>query len=53
MSLKDIFTFDIEEFEAVKNKIEEFKNVGILLKDDELTSFFQDKLNVFIILLRK
>ncbi len=31
----------------------EFKNVGILLKDDELTSFFQDKLNVFIILLRK
>ena len=47
LTIKDIFTFDIEEFDNVINKINEFKSVGEQLNDKELVSFFEKKIKVF------
>lgn len=44
MKIKDILTFDPQEFVKIINKFEEFKEIGKKFNDTELNEFFDDKI---------
>jgi hypothetical protein len=44
LKIKDILTFDPQEFVKIKNKFEEFKDIGKKFNDTELNEFFDDKI---------
>jgi len=46
ISIKDLLTFDLEDFVKVKQKLDEFYKVSESLKDKELTIFFNEKMKV-------
>jgi hypothetical protein len=44
LSIKDILTFDISEFDTLKNKMESLREMGIKLNDSELGEFLNMKI---------
>lgn len=44
LKTKDILTFDLKEFEKIKRKLEEFREVGKKFNDNDLNNFFNDKI---------
>jgi len=45
--LKNIFNFDVKEFDKIKAKLKEMKDVGEVLNDKDILKFFEDRINVY------
>lgn len=48
LTLKDLLTFDICDFDKIRQKLEEFQKVSDILKDKELSVFFSEKIKVVL-----
>jgi hypothetical protein len=44
LKIKDILTFDLKEFDLIKEKLKEFQEVGKKLNDSEIDKFLEEKI---------
>lgn len=44
LTIKDILTFDLKEFDNIKEKLEEFKEIGKKLNDSKIDDFLNEKI---------
>ena len=48
VGIKNIFNFDSKEFDKIKAKLKEMKDVGMMLKDKDVLSFFDERIKVIL-----